>query len=99
MRETCLCRQGSFDKLRMTQDNNAMQDEIRNTRNEFLALVTSAENQEELENLRASYLGKNGKITNLIKGIRNVPSDQKAEVGQLINETKKIIEEELRSQL
>lgn len=74
-----------------------MQDEIRNTRNEFLALVTDAKDLEEMEALRIAYLGKNGKITNLIKKLKDVSKDEKAEIGVLINETKRIIEEELNS--
>lgn len=72
-----------------------MQDEIRNTRNEFLALLSETTTPEEQEALRATYLGKNGKITNIIKKIKDLPPDEKKEVGALINETKKIIENEL----
>lgn len=75
-----------------------MQDDIRNTRNEFLSLVTGVQDAEELEELRIAYLGKNGKITTLIKKIKDVPSDQKAEIGVLINETKQIIEDAISEQ-
>jgi len=44
-----------------------MQDEIRNIRNEFVALVTDVNSKEELEELRISYLGRSGKLTSLIK--------------------------------
>lgn len=80
------------------QDDKLTPDVIRNTRNEFLALLTDVQSLEELEDLRVSYLGKNGKITVLVKQIKDVPNDQKAEVGALINETKRIIEVEFETQ-
>lgn len=75
-----------------------MQDEIRNIRNEFMALVTDAQSPEEIEQLRVSYLGRNGKINLLTKSLKELPNSQKAEVGALINQTKVTIESELLAQ-
>lgn len=72
-----------------------MQDEIRNIRNEFVALVTDAKSADEIEELRVSYLGRKGKLTSLIKKIKQLPAEERAGVGILINETKRAIEEEL----
>ena len=72
-----------------------MRDEIRNLRNEFMAFVTDVKDEGELEELRITYLGRNGKITTLIKDIKEVPNDERAAIGALINETKKAIDEEL----
>lgn len=47
-----------------------------------------AQNLEELEALRIKYLSKKGEITNLFGDFRNVPGDQKREIGQLLNELK-----------
>lgn len=75
-----------------------MQDEIRNIRNEFVALVTDAESTDELEELRISYLGRSGKLTSLIKKIKDLPKNERSEVGELINQTKNAIETELSAQ-
>lgn len=48
----------------------------------------SAQNLEELEALRIKYLSKKGEITSLFSDFRNVPNDQKREIGQLLNELK-----------
>ena len=48
----------------------------------------SANNAEEIENLRLKYLGKKGEITALMADFRNVPADQKKSVGIKINELK-----------
>ena len=48
----------------------------------------NAQNLEELEALRIKYLSKKGEITSLFSDFRNVPNDQKREIGQLLNELK-----------
>jgi phenylalanyl-tRNA synthetase alpha chain len=45
----------------------------------------SAANLEELEALRIKYLSKKGEITALFNDFRNVPNEQKREIGQLLN--------------
>lgn len=47
-----------------------------------------AQNLEELEALRIKYLSKKGEITSLFSDFRNVPNEQKREIGQLLNELK-----------
>ncbi len=47
-----------------------------------------AQNLDELEALRIKYLSKKGEITALFGDFRNVPGEQKREVGQLLNELK-----------
>ncbi len=47
-----------------------------------------AANAEELEALRIKYLSKKGEISMLMNDFRNVPAEQKREVGKFINELK-----------
>ena len=65
-----------------------MQEEIISLKNEALAQIMEAKSEEELENLRISYLGRSGKFTDLIKKIKNVESEKKGQVGASINEAK-----------
>ena len=48
-----------------------------------------AANTEELEALRIKYLSKKGIISSLMNDFRNVPAEQKREVGMFINQLKK----------
>ncbi len=57
----------------------------------------TATNLEEVEALRIKYLSKKGEITNLFNDFRNVPAEQKREVGQLINELKDKAQEKINS--
>ena len=48
----------------------------------------TAQNTDELEALRIKYLSKKGIINALMADFRNVPADQKKEVGMKLNELK-----------
>jgi phenylalanyl-tRNA synthetase alpha chain len=75
-----------------------MNDDILNLKNEAIAQITSVKDAAELENLRIAYLGKSGKITTLIKQIKDVPQDRRIQFGKNINEAKSIIVDSLMSQ-
>ena len=44
----------------------------------------------ELNDLKVEYLGKSGKITELSKGMKDVPNEEKKEYGMLINELREL---------
>lgn len=48
-----------------------------------------------LEEVRISYLGKKGKVTELMSKIRDIPNEQKREYGQKINQVKCNIENQI----
>ena len=50
---------------------------------------------EELEALRIKYLSKKGAINALMADFRNVPAEQKKEVGMKLNELKNKIQERI----
>jgi phenylalanyl-tRNA synthetase alpha chain len=69
-----------------------MQEEIINLKNEAIAQIMSARDSAELEEIRAGYLGRNGKFTNLVRKIKEVPAEKRKEFGITLNESKKAIE-------
>lgn len=46
----------------------------------------------DLAELRVKYFGKNGNITEISKGMKNVPFEERAKVGQLLNELRTKVE-------
>ncbi len=70
-----------------------MQEEILTLKNQVLAQIMSSKDVIELEQIRIDYFGRSGKLTSLMKKIREVPSDQRGQIGQTINEVKLTIEE------
>jgi len=75
-----------------------MKEEIISLKNEAIAQIMEVNSITELENLRIIYLGRNGKLTNLIKKLKELPSDKRKEVGILINDTKNSLTEVITSQ-
>ena len=55
----------------------------------------TASNAEELEALRIKYLSKKGAINELMTDFRNVPAEQKKEVGMKVNELKNKAQEKI----
>ena len=55
----------------------------------------SAQNADEIEQLRLKYLSKKGEITALMADFRNVAADQKKVVGMKINELKQLAQDKL----
>ena len=55
----------------------------------------TANNAEELEALRIKYLSKKGAINELMADFRNVPAEQKKEVGMKLNELKNKAQEKI----
>lgn len=69
-----------------------MREEIISIKNEAVAQIMEATSASELEELRISYLGRSGKLTSLIKRLKEIPVSERKEVGVLINDSKGAIE-------
>lgn len=67
---------------------NALKEEI----NALRATTT-----EEVEQLRIKYLSKKGLVSSLFNDFRNVPVEQKREIGQLLNDLKNIATDKINS--
>lgn len=59
----------------------------------------TAATKEEVEQFRIRYLGKKGVIADLFKSFRDVPDEQKKEVGQRINHLKQFVTEKVEQML
>lgn len=63
---------------------------------EATALLQSIEDPAELENVKARYLGKNGELTELLKGLGKLPIEERPAVGSQINQAKNQLEATLK---
>ncbi|MDP6503604.1 MAG: phenylalanine--tRNA ligase subunit alpha [Planctomycetota bacterium] len=66
-------------------------EQIAQVQEQAIAAIEAAADSEELESLRIKYLGKKGEITALVKGIRDVPPEQRGEFGKKVNEAKQAV--------
>lgn len=55
--------------------------------------INTVSNVEKLSELEIKYLGRNGEINKLLSEIKNIPSDEKREYGQKVNNIKQSIEQ------
>ena len=68
--------------------------EISDAVSEKISRITSLN---ELGDLRVRYLGKNGEITALLKGLKNISAEERPSVGKHINELRQKVDEMLTS--
>lgn len=68
---------------------------IQNLKNQAISSILEANSDQELEELRIAYLGRKGRITQLLKKIPSLSQPERKEIGQLANDAKKAIEEAL----
>lgn len=74
-----------------------MRELLEKIRKEALEKIMQADNLDKLNDLRVYYLGKKGELTAVLKGMKDVLPEDKPKVGQLVNETREIIENTLIS--
>lgn len=72
-----------------------MEEKIIALKNEFETELGNAENLAELENIRVAYLGKNGSVTDLLKGMKSLSNEEKKEFGKKVNELKSFVAEKI----
>ena len=73
-----------------------MKEKIQNILNEIHEFKT--ENLETLEKFRIKFLGKKGQIQDLFLEFKNIPKEQRKEMGLLLNELKNKAKEKLNSE-
>ena len=70
-----------------------MKEKILEIQKDFEEKSKAVKTAEEIENLRLEFIGKKGCVSLLMQDFRNVPNEQKREMGMLINELKQKVEE------
>ncbi len=75
-----------------------MKESLLRLKNSAISLILDTNNQDELEELRIQFLGRNGELTQLLKGLPKVAKEDRPEVGRVANEVKQIIENALMQQ-
>ena len=63
-----------------------MKEKINEIKKELSIIFENIKDNTELNNLKVEYLGKNGKITELSKSMKDIANEEKKEIGILINE-------------
>lgn len=69
-----------------------MKEQLEKIKEEALRQIESSEALERLNDIRVSYLGKKGELTNLLKGMKDVAPEDRPKVGQMVNDVRGLIE-------
>ncbi len=75
-----------------------MQD-ITTLQHQAFAAIEHAEDINVLEAIRVDYLGKKGKLTDILKGLASLSAAEKPKVGQLVNQAKREISDRIEDKL
>lgn len=75
-----------------------MQDKLQQLKTKALPVILESKNEAELNDLENKYLGrKNGELTELMKGMKDLNAEERKNIGQLLNEIKKELEEAINN--
>jgi phenylalanyl-tRNA synthetase alpha chain len=80
-----------------TQSN--LRQELEAVRDEAQAALRSSDTKEALEAVRIEYLGRKGRITGMMRGLKDVLPEERPLVGALANEIQEALAQELESRL
>lgn len=76
-----------------------MEQELLKLKNDASSLIIAAEDETELNAVKLDFLGRSGKLTELVRGIKNVPEERRPEVGKLANEILTSVEELIETRM
>ena len=73
-----------------------MQEKLEQLQTNALQEIEKTFDLEELTQLEKNYLGKKGELTEILKGVKDLPNDQKPIIGKLSNQIKTHLEEKFQ---
>ncbi|MCI5951441.1 MAG: phenylalanine--tRNA ligase subunit alpha [Anaerostipes sp.] len=70
-----------------------MKERLEAIKQSALEQINQAQKMENLNDIKVNFLGKKGELTKVLKGMKDVAKEDRPKVGQMVNETRAIIEE------
>ncbi len=72
-----------------------MKERLEAIKEKALAQIQAADTLEKLNEVRVNVLGKKGELTEVLKGMKDVAPEDRPKVGQMVNDTRAVIESSL----
>ena len=72
-----------------------MDNKILELKEKFVSELEKIDDLADIENIRVSYLGKKGSVTDLLKGMKELSNDERKAFGQKVNELKGLVNEKI----
>ncbi|MPZ75163.1 MAG: phenylalanine--tRNA ligase subunit alpha [Deltaproteobacteria bacterium] len=76
-----------------------MSDSLDSLREETLVRIDSSRNEAEIEQLRIEALGRKGRLTLLLRGLKDLPADERPRVGEQLNQLRQLLEARIEDRL
>ncbi|PJA92475.1 MAG: phenylalanine--tRNA ligase subunit alpha, partial [Candidatus Komeilibacteria bacterium CG_4_9_14_3_um_filter_37_5] len=74
-----------------------MLDQLEKIKKQAQAELKKIKENSEIEKFRLKYLGRQGELTKVLRQLKDIAEEEKPKVGQLANDLKLIIAEELKN--
>ena len=76
-----------------------MTDSLEALRGEVLERIQQANSPKELEQVRVDSLGRSGSITLLLRGLKDLPAEERPQMGERLNQLRRALEQALDARL
>ncbi|MDE5777754.1 MAG: phenylalanine--tRNA ligase subunit alpha [Lachnospiraceae bacterium] len=75
-----------------------MKEKLEAIKADALSKIEKAKDLDSLNDIKVAILGKKGELTAVLKGMKEVPPEERPAVGQMVNEARTAIEEKLEAE-
>ena len=82
----------------MSTSLNQLETELNSLQQEASQAIAASSTLEQLEQLRVSYLGKKGQLSQILRGMGKLDSQERPRIGSLANQVKEALQESLEHQ-
>jgi phenylalanyl-tRNA synthetase alpha chain len=76
-----------------------MEESLQALREEILARIGHCATDQEIDQLRIEYVGRKGKLTLMLRGLKDIPAEQRPQRGAELNELRGFFEAEIEARL
>jgi phenylalanyl-tRNA synthetase alpha chain len=73
--------------------------ELRRLAEEFLSEIAGLQAEQDIRLAQARYLGRKGRLTEVMKALGRIPNEERPKVGEAANQTRAIIEQKMSERL
>ena len=72
-----------------------MQDKLLEIKEKALSVLNNCKDEKTLNDIKVKFLGKQGELTSILRGMRDVSQEDRPKIGALLNEVRCAIEEKI----
>lgn len=76
-----------------------MKESLETLREEILDRTGHCVSEQEIDLIRVEYLGRKGKLTSLLRGLREIPAEERPRIGDQLNRLRRFLEEQIEIRL